>query len=380
VAVDRAARRRERPWWRSRRLVAAVVIVDLLGVAFLAYALAHHHNAPSSAGKRSGSGASALASRRSDGGSSKPVLRARPHVVEPAVGAEQGGNGAAAPNSSSGPRRAPATQVKVGAGSSTDALRAGARASFAHLQARLADEASISLAIRPLGLGSLQVLGTNAAMQGMSTTKILVLSALLRDRGGVSGLTSTQRTLAQSAITESDNQSILDLFGALENDRGGLDGASAYTTQLLRDAGDFSTTVATAPPPAGYATTFGQTPWRPSAEVTFFRSLARGCLLAPADTAYVLGLMGSIEPSESWGLGSAGFSHVVFKGGWGPEAGGAYGVRQTGIIDEDGNGVVVALAADPTTTFPVGTSVITQIAQWLRHEVILTSRPTTPCR
>ena len=31
--------------------------------------------------------------------------------------------------------------------------------------------------------------------------------------------------------------------------------------------------------------------------------------------------MRTIEPSESFGLGSAGFEQVAFKGGWGPEPG-----------------------------------------------------------
>ena len=143
-------------------------------------------------------------------------------------------------------------------------------------------------------------------MQAMSTSKILILSALLRDKRGVQNLTAEQRALALAAVTESDNNAILALFDDLEADRGGLLRASAYATGLLREVGDEQTQVTTAPPPAGYATTFGQTPWTPAAEVTFFRSLALGCVLPPGDTSYVLGLMRSIEPSESFGLGSAG--------------------------------------------------------------------------
>ena len=224
----------------------------------------------------------------------------------------------------------------------------------------------ISLAIEPLGRGGLMVLGPNPPMQGMSTTKVLILAALLRDRGGISRLTPQERALAQTAITESDNQAILDLFSSLERDRGGLVGASAYATGLLREAGDTTTTVTTGAPPPGYATTFGQTAWTPSAEVRFFRYLALGCLFPPPDAAYVLGLMRSIEPSESWGLGSAGFQEVAFKGGWGPEPGGQYGVRQTGIIGSGHSATVVAMTVDPTPSFDSGTTVITQMARWLR--------------
>jgi hypothetical protein len=52
-------------------------------------------------------------------------------------------------------------------------------------------------------------------------------------------------------------------------------------------------------------TTFGQTEWRPSQAVKFFRALGNGCLLSAGGSAYVLNLMENVEPSESWGLGSA---------------------------------------------------------------------------
>lgn len=142
-------------------------------------------------------------------------------------------------------------------------LDTNARASFASLSARLAPEARIALAIQPLGRGHMQILGGDPEMQAMSTSKILILSALLRERGGVAHFTAEQRSLAQTAITEFDNDSIMSLFSDLETDKGGLVGASAYATTLLRQAGDDHTQVSTAPPPPGYATTFGQTPWTP---------------------------------------------------------------------------------------------------------------------
>jgi hypothetical protein len=216
-------------------------------------------------------------------------------------------------------------------------------------------------------------------MQAMSTSKVLILSALLRDKRGVHHFTPGQILLARAAITQSDNSAILALFGDLEADQGGLLGASVYATRLLRRAGDDQTQVTTSPPPPGYATTFGQTPWTPTAEVRFFRALALGCVLPPADTDFELGLMREIEPSESFGLGSAGFPQVAFKGGWGPEPANQYGVRQTGIIGTGDSGVVVSLIADPVSTFTVGQSVLDQLAQWLHGEVRLTRRPASPC-
>jgi hypothetical protein len=216
-------------------------------------------------------------------------------------------------------------------------------------------------------------------MQAMSTSKLLILSALLSAKGSIHSFTPEQMTLARAAITQSDNGAILSLFSNLEADKGGLLGASAYATSLLRKAGDHQTQVTTAPPPPGYATTFGQTPWNPTAEVKFFRALALGCILPPPDADFEVGLMRNIVPSESFGLGSAGFQQVAFKGGWGPEPNGQYGVRQTGIIGAGDTGLVVSLIANPVSTFPAGQSVLDQVAQWLRGEVQLTPRPPDSC-
>jgi len=319
--------------------------------------------------------------RDSDQGSDSRATQARPQAIEPTAGAQAAATTGAA--TASTPHMPPRTQTTTTSDPRQIApiagLRANAQASFARLQDRLEGEARISIAVEPLGVGPVQILGGNPAMQGMSTTKILILSALLRDKDGVHNFTPEQTLLARAAITLSDNSAILALFSDLEADKGGLLRASAYATSLLRSVGDDQTQVSTAPPPAGYATTFGQTPWTPTAEVRFFRALALDCVLPRADTDFELELMRDIEPSESFGLGSAGFPQVAFKGGWGPEPENQYGVRQTGIIGAGDSGLVVSLVADPVSTFAVGQSVLDQVAQWLRREVRLTPRLAGGC-
>jgi hypothetical protein len=224
-------------------------------------------------------------------------------------------------------------------------------------------------------------LGGDSAAHGWSTTKVPVLTALLE--ATEEDLTPEERSWAKSAITESNNESILDLFHDLEQIEGGLNGASSYIQELLRRSGDGETTIATAPPPPGAVTTFGQTEWRPSDAVKFFSALARGCLLSPRGTGYVLGLMQHIEPSESWGLGSAGFTSVAFKGGWGPEPTGAYLVRQSGIVDVgSARAVAVAIVAFPPAgagSFETGTAMLTSTATWLREHLRLVPRGVVSC-
>jgi hypothetical protein len=211
-----------------------------------------------------------------------------------------------------------------------------------------------------------------------------VLVALLDARQN-RGLTPTEQGWAQLAITQSDNQSILNLFGDLEALRGGLVGASAYMEVVLRQSGDVHTVVATAPPGSGAVTTFGQTEWAPSDAVKFFRALANGCVLPRSESTYVLGLMEHVVPSETWGLGSAGFDvPVAFKGGWGPEPSGGYLVRQSGIIDPGSSrGVAVSIVAYPPaggSSFAVGTQMLTQTGRWLHQELELQPQSTVRCQ
>ncbi len=263
--------------------------------------------------------------------------------------------------------------------SASPVLDANAHASFAQLEASLSSH--LELAVAPLGMGAPETLGGDAPALGWSTTKVPVLVALLKARGET--LTAEEQSWATSAITESDNQSVLDLFHDLESIEGGLTQASTYMQDLLRASGDEETAVATAPPPPGAVTTFGQTEWKPSNAVKFFSALARGCLLSPAGTDYALGLMQRIEPSESWGLGDVGFPHVAFKGGWGPELDGAYLVRQSGIVDVgSARAVAVAIVAFPPAgpaSFEAGTTMLTEGARWLRQHLRLVPRPATRC-
>lgn len=277
----------------------------------------------------------------------------------------------------SDPKHHPSSTASPGSsnGAAGSVLDSTATTSFQQLAASLPGR--VEIAVTPLGSGSSEVFGNDEAAHGWSTTKVPVLVALLHARGS-EGLTSQETTWAHAAITESDNQSVLDLFGDLERLKGGLAGASEYIDSILRVAGDSETVVATAPPPAGAVTTFGQTEWSPGEAVKFFRALDLGCLLTSTQTSYVLGLMQSIEASESWGLGSAGFSSVAFKGGWGPEGGG-YLVRQSGIIDPGTPGGAAVAIVDFAPSFSAGTEALTRAASWVNRHLAKTSHASAGC-
>jgi hypothetical protein len=222
--------------------------------------------------------------------------------------------------------------------------------------------------VAPLGPGPVESFGSVSTGHAWSTIKVPILVTLMRERP--QGIGAGDQSLAAAALTASDNDAAAALFDQLEGIHGGLSGASAAVGETLAAAGDPATTVATAPPPPGAVSTYGQTEWSLEGSAAFFRSLARDCLLPAERSDYVLGLMEEVIPEQRWGLGEAGFDDgvgVAFKGGWGPESGG-YLVRQDGIVDDGTAGVAVALIAQ-SSSYEAGAADLTRLATWLRENL-----------
>jgi hypothetical protein len=260
-------------------------------------------------------------------------------------------------------------------------LSPSAESSFGSLAESL--PASIGLAAAPLGSGSTQQLGEFQVGHAWSSIKVPILVTLIRDRGSA-GLSAEEQQWAAAALTASDNEAAASLFGQLEQIHGGLSGASQAVQQVLADSGDTTTTVATAPPPSGAVSTFGQTEWSLEGSVDFYRALACDRLLSSTETEYVLSLMEQVIPEQRWGLGEAGYPsdvRVAFKAGWGPEgsASGPYLVRQAGILRKGDSGVVVTMMAqDDSGSFEAGVSDLNQVAAWLQeHSGSLNTGPCT---
>jgi hypothetical protein len=199
---------------------------------------------------------------------------------------------------------------------------------------------------------------------------------VLDDAGGPSGLTATQRDLISRAITASDNEAAAELFSGLERKHGGLSGASAAVTEVLRRAGDDTTTVSTVGRD-GFST-YGQTEWSLPLQHQFVSELVAGCITSAASTDYVLGLMRSVT-SDTWGLGSAGVP-ALWKGGWGPGTDGRYLLRQMGAMTVGGHQVIVTLAVRPDDgQFVTGQEVASQVAQFLAQHAARYAGPAGGC-
>jgi hypothetical protein len=197
-------------------------------------------------------------------------------------------------------------------------------------------------------------------------------------------LDPASRQDATLAVEQSNNAAAETLFSELERGHGGLNGASSAVSDTLARAGDGHVQVNTTPNAGGF-TTWGQTEWSTAGEVTFYRALARGCLLASSsDTQWVLSLMSQIEPDQRWGAGAANFGiPAAFKGGWGPDSdhSGGYLVRQSAIVGSGPHGYVLSMIAAPSDgSFATGTSMLSQTAAWIaRTFPALISSPPAGC-
>jgi hypothetical protein len=220
----------------------------------------------------------------------------------------------------------------------------------------------VGATIGPPGSGSVLSVGNLATGSAWSTSKVPISLRVLEDAGGPSGLSPAQSDEMRRAITLSDNEAAAALFGGLESGHGGIEGASAAVTEVLREAGDSTTQVSTQG--RGEFSSYGQTEWSLVNQHQFMSQLAGRCIGSPESDEYVLGLMGEVS-SDTWGLGSAGVP-ALWKGGWGPGIDGAYLVRQMGVLFVGDSGTVVTLAAIPSDgQFETGQRMATAIAQWL---------------
>jgi hypothetical protein len=248
-------------------------------------------------------------------------------------------------------------------------LGSGAESSFEAMAAGLG--AQVGLAVEPLGSEEVTEFGSLLSSgHAWSSIKPAILSTVLKEQG--ESLGPEEEAWAQGAITASNNEDAAALFQTIEGRQGGLDGASAAVGETIHEGGSPSTTVATAPPPAGAVSAFGQTEWPVGEAVRFYHGLAT-CRVP--GTSYIEGLMESVIGEQRWGLRQASFPsdpHVGMKGGWGPdtEANGGYLVRQSGFVQGPDGGIAVAMIAiDDSGTYPAGAKDLSTIAQWLAHEL-----------
>ncbi len=216
-------------------------------------------------------------------------------------------------------------------------------ASYAELAAGV--RGKLGMAIMPVGGEQVVTFGEWTSGPAWSTMKVPLTIAALRRNPGSSNFA------ASAAITQSDNAAADVLWQSL----GTAQEAAQAVQAVLREGGDNKTVV-----PATRArsehSAFGQAEWSLTDQVRFASRLP--CL---PQAERVTALMEQVVVSQRWGLGE--FTGAEFKGGWGPDASGAYLVRQFGIINIPTGQIAIAIAVQPESgTFNDGMNVLDKLA------------------
>lgn len=234
----------------------------------------------------------------------------------------------------------------------------------------------VGIAAVDLAGGPVAVTNGNGPQYAWSTTKVLISAQLLRDVGSPSKLSDRQRSMMHEALSASVNEAATSMNTDVKNRHGGVVGAAAVMTEMLRQTGDETTDVR---PGATPESNYGLTQWDANGEALFMASLARGCLLDPTSTKFLIAEMGNVVESQSWGLGRVESS--AYKGGWGPDDDGAYLVRQLGLVrTADGHQYAVAITARASSgSQDAGQRMLSEVAEWLTQRI--TSAPAmTTCQ
>jgi len=159
-----------------------------------------------------------------------------------------------------------------------------------------------------------------------------------------------------AAITRSDNTAALSLWTSLgppEDAATAVDAVlAAYGSPEVR-----TETVEVRPP----FSSFGQTEWGVESQARFASRLA--CVPDSSAAGRVRAEMARLVPDQQWGIGGLEAAHV--KGGWGPEAGGAYVLRQLGDVEIAGERYALALSARSATgSHARATEDATALVEW----------------
>jgi hypothetical protein len=216
--------------------------------------------------------------------------------------------------------------------------------------------AEIGIAVAPVRDGPTVAVGELRSGRASSVMKVPLIVAFLNWRreareaaDGASLLRHHERRFAEAAITRSSNVAARRLHTLMAISLGAA-GARHEVEKTLRAARDTRTTLPSRVNSATGLVEIGTTTWRLTDALGFFRQLARGSLLPPSDTAYVMALLRDIDEKDRWGVADA-FppdTALAFKGGWGRQADQRWLVEQVAVVGGDESAYVLAVMAKPS--------------------------------
>lgn len=188
-----------------------------------------------------------------------------------------------------------------------------------------------------------------------STIKVpLSIAALRADQ-------SAAEPLMQHAISQSDNAASDQMWSML----GDPQTAAKAMDHVLQDGGNTGVVVQSQQVRPPYSP-YGQTLW-PEDQLAVF-AFGLPCIEGAAP---VVDQMRNLGGNQQWGL--APFAEVAAKGGWGPEPGGGYLVRQLALVTNSSGTFGASLAAKPADgSFETGKAMLDGLGAWVdqrRNEI-----------
>jgi hypothetical protein len=215
-------------------------------------------------------------------------------------------------------------------------------------------QGTITAAALDLNTGQTWTLGGDTPQDEASIVKVNILETLLGDSGG-QGLPTSEQSLAQTMIEESDNDSATDLW----DDANGTSGLSSFDA----NAGLQSTTPSSCVECAGFPWPgWGLTTTTPQDQITLLRLLAQpNKILTTSEQQYMLNLMENVTSSEQWGVdgGVPSGVTVALKNGWLPldSSDTDWQINSIGWINGDGRNYLLAVmtTGDPSEQYGIDT-------------------------
>ena len=217
---------------------------------------------------------------------------------------------------------------------------------------------TVLAAVYDLRTGQTWRLGDGPPEDEASVVKLDILQTLLAEWPG--GLPSSEQSLAQRMIENSDNDAATSLWYAA----GGASGLSAYNARV----GLTRTTPSPCVECAGFPWPgWGLTTTVPADQLTLLRALIEpGPLLTAAARRYALSLMENVEPDQDWGVSGgvpAGVT-VALKNGWLPlnDADTDWQINSVGWVSGDGRDYLIAVMSTGNPDEQYGIDTISELS------------------
>jgi hypothetical protein len=226
----------------------------------------------------------------------------------------------------------------------------------------------ILAAVYDLRTGQTWQLGRGQPQDEASVVKLDVLETLLAERGRTgSGLSASDRTLAEEMIEDSDNDAATSLWDEV----GGASSIRSFNAAAgLADTAPSSCVNCPGFPWPGW----GLSTTVPRDQLTLLRTLVvPNSLLTNAERSYALSLMENVTPDQRWGVsgGVPAQATVALKNGWLPlnSAGNDWQINSVGWISGSGRDYLLAVLTTGNPTEQYGIDTIDQLAAMVWHDM-----------